>query len=774
MRALDYLISHLDLNIDPSAVLVTGLSMGGEISTVVAALDPRLAGSIPGGFSSDLDVLFRRHDQNHPCWRWMHADIREYIDTTDLHALIAPRPLIVQTGRQDSTYSDLSKPFASDKQVARRSRVAYGSEASKFVHYLHSDHHNYHVGDVDPQNHNAERGVHTPIITEPLTPFSLTWQTDSKTAVIRPTLFDLLDTLLNNTSTPTYIREFPHPRFIVNYDPDPDQEPYTLGILQDALRYKVSAIELHALYRSADRAVIWAHDQDYESESMPLSDVIDYILQYTGPFPTVYNNDRQFFLMLTPHSTDPHLLDGLYNLLGQHKYTPYMSTAVNSDESPRGITFIMSGASQAFYERHWGKSVNRLCIVEGVDYVQLNDIVNRSAQNFQWMLIEHGGERGQVNTYHSIGVDSFNVRVWNADDDQRLALASGADSVNARSGDIDGNIREFQKIIQSQAPRGTSPSLAVRESQAVLVWRGDSTDDTLYVALGSSSLIFSRQINLTYFLEDQPMAKAPAVALAPQGQLLIIYEGTDAQRLWYITGNFTSPDHFLTFHGQQHRLTLPDDAGRRGSSPSIAVGPEGRIIVVYEGTDNQRLWYVSGHLQDGVLEGTEYRLSHGNKRRGYTPSIAIDTASKVIVVYQGTDNQKLWYVSGHVDPQTGKIIGTEFSLTEGEARRGYSPSVAIDANGHVLIVYEGTDNQRLWYVYGSRDASGRIIGTEYSLTEGNARRGTHPTVSFDSDGFTTILYTGTDEAKLWYVRGTIDQTGRLIGQEQLLDMSLVE
>ncbi|HEY6408077.1 MAG TPA: hypothetical protein VIY29_11475, partial [Ktedonobacteraceae bacterium] len=153
---------------------------------------------------------------------------------------------------------------------------------------------------------------------------------------------------------------------------------------------------------------------------------------------------------------------------------------------------------------------------------------------------------------------------------------------------------------------------------------------------------------------------------------------------------------------------------------------------------------------------------------------AIDTASKVIVVYQGTDNQKLWYVSGHVDPQTGKIIGTEFSLTEGEARRCYSPSVAIDANGHVLIVYEGTDNQRLWYVYGSRDASGRIIGTEYSLTEGNARRGTHPTVSFDSDGFTTILYTGTDEAKLWYVRGTIDQTGRLIGQEQLLDMSLVE
>jgi dienelactone hydrolase len=468
MRALEYLISHAELlHVDPGKILVTGLSMGGEISTIVAALDPRLAGCIPAGFSPDLDVEFAHGNHNHPCWKWMHADMREYIDTSDLHALIAPRPLIVETGRQDTTYSTISTPFASDKQVARRSRLAYGSDASKFVHYLHYDHHNYHVGDIDTvdeafhqaklppifDHQDAPRGIHTPLITEPHIPFSLSWQTDETTVLIRPTLFHLLDTFLDSSAPPpTYIHEFPHPRFIVNFDPNPDDEPYGLDVLREALDHKATAIELHALYRSADDTVVWAHDTDHKSDSLPLRYAIDHILQYKGSSPTVYNDHRQFFLMVTPHEVDAHLFDGIYNLLG--RYTPHLSTAVNSDEPPRGITVILSGQSQDFYERRSGTSVNRLCIVEGVDYLRLNDIVNRTRQPFQWVLIEHEKERGQVNTHHNLGVDSFNVRVWNADDDQPVALASGADSVNARPSDLSGSIEGFQQIIQHQAPRG--------------------------------------------------------------------------------------------------------------------------------------------------------------------------------------------------------------------------------------------------------------------------------------------------------------------------------
>jgi hypothetical protein len=140
------------------------------------------------------------------------------------------------------------------------------------------------------------------------------------------------------------------------------------------------------------------------------------------------------------------------------------------------------------------------------------------------------------------------------------------------------------------------------------------------------------------------------------------------------------------------------------------------------------------------------------------------------VVYRGTDGEKLWYVSGTLD-DAGRIVGSEFPLTEGGSRRGFSPQVAIDPNGHVLVVYEGTDQHRLWYVSGARDGSGRIVGSEFPLTQGDARRGTHPTTAFDAEGNAVILYTGTDEAKLWYVQGAFDQRAELVGDEHLLDMS---
>ena len=80
-------------NLDPNRLFVTGISMGGEVTTWVGALDERFPVVIPAGFSPDLNVMAFHF--NHDCWRWQHADVREYIDTSDLHALIAPRTLLV-------------------------------------------------------------------------------------------------------------------------------------------------------------------------------------------------------------------------------------------------------------------------------------------------------------------------------------------------------------------------------------------------------------------------------------------------------------------------------------------------------------------------------------------------------------------------------------------------------------------------------------------------------------------------------------------------------
>ena len=351
----------------------------------------------------------------------------------------------------------------------------------------------------------------------------------------------------------------------------------------------------------------------------------------------------------------------------------------------------------------------------------------------------------------------------------KQALAAGFDSVNCDANKV---IR-FQQIMASQEPRGRYPWLTSRGSQALLLWRGVDSEQ-LYLSLGTigpAGLRFSRQICLSTFLHERPYCEAPSAALLRDGRILTLYQGTDAQRLWYISGRFASTDQFLTFDGRQSRMTLPDDRGRRGTFPAVAVAPDGRIVVVYEGTDGERLWYVSGFLNaSGQLIGPEFELTEGNARRGHAPTIAFAPDGKVVVVYEGTREHRLWYVSGIID-SSGRIIGQEHQLSQDDARRGTTPCVAFDGQGRVAVVYEGTNSQRLWYVSG-RLEQGQILGREFELSQGGARRGYRPTIAFDGTGTAAVLYQGTDQGKLWYIFGQFDEQGQLIGSERLLDMHL--
>lgn len=179
--------------VDPARTIVTGLSMGGETTTYAAALDPGFSGAVPAGFSPDLGVMSLHG--NHPCWMWQHASTREYLGVSDLHALIAPRPLVVETGRTDWVFSSLPAPFAADKQVLRRSRAAYGADVDALAHYLHYDVHHYHVGDVDPVM-AVEQGVRVPLEIAADASLPIAWQSDPSTSVLQPNLFSFLDAKL--------------------------------------------------------------------------------------------------------------------------------------------------------------------------------------------------------------------------------------------------------------------------------------------------------------------------------------------------------------------------------------------------------------------------------------------------------------------------------------------------------------------------------------------------------------------------------------------------
>jgi len=185
MRAVDLALSQT--NVNASRVLLTGLSLGGEIATIAGAMDTRIGMVIAGGYSPDMGVMLTRG--NCPCWQWVFADIREYVDVSDFEALVAPRPLIVETGKMDPTFSLLTPAFSADKQVVRRARAAYIDQGTsgRFVHYLHYDRHHYHVGEVSPGM--PALGVQAVSIGSPSPPGSLGWQTDGSTFTQAPSVF---------------------------------------------------------------------------------------------------------------------------------------------------------------------------------------------------------------------------------------------------------------------------------------------------------------------------------------------------------------------------------------------------------------------------------------------------------------------------------------------------------------------------------------------------------------------------------------------------------
>jgi len=187
-RAIDHALTLPD--VDRTRVAVTGLSMGAEVATMVGAFDTRVATVIAAGYSPDLNVMALHG--NHGCWRWRQGDVTEYVDASDLHALLAPRTLVVETGTRDLTFSGFVPPFAADKQVMRRARVAWGTESARVVHFLHGGAHVYRVGDPFFDD-TTTRGITVATVTEPgVDP--LAWQFDPATTLRAMSVFDLAAT----------------------------------------------------------------------------------------------------------------------------------------------------------------------------------------------------------------------------------------------------------------------------------------------------------------------------------------------------------------------------------------------------------------------------------------------------------------------------------------------------------------------------------------------------------------------------------------------------
>ncbi len=115
VRALDFLES-LDC-VRPDRIGAMGLSLGGEMTLFLSALDSRVrAACVCGYVTSHRNTFLARPHCTCGCLR----DLARWFEHADLAALIAPRPLFLDSGRADTAF-----PTADAEAVIRELRPVY-------------------------------------------------------------------------------------------------------------------------------------------------------------------------------------------------------------------------------------------------------------------------------------------------------------------------------------------------------------------------------------------------------------------------------------------------------------------------------------------------------------------------------------------------------------------------------------------------------------------------------------------------------------------------
>jgi dienelactone hydrolase len=143
-RCLDVLEAHP--LVDPDRIGMVGLSLGGTVTLFLAAWDERVAACVVSGYFSSWAESHKMP------WNMCGSQILHgmlgRLEHVDLGALVAPRPMLVESGAHDDLF-----PAEVARQGCTRLRSVYASlgvEPDRIVHDLFDGGHQWHGVEAYP------------------------------------------------------------------------------------------------------------------------------------------------------------------------------------------------------------------------------------------------------------------------------------------------------------------------------------------------------------------------------------------------------------------------------------------------------------------------------------------------------------------------------------------------------------------------------------------------------------------------------------------------
>jgi dienelactone hydrolase len=138
-RCLDVLERHA--LVDPARIGMCGISYGGTVTLFTAAVDERVSAAVVSGYFSSWATSHRM--PWNMCGSQVMFGMLGRIEHEDLGALVAPRPLLIETGTEDLLF-----PVAAATESVRRTRLVYDrlapGEPDRLVHDVFEGDHQWH------------------------------------------------------------------------------------------------------------------------------------------------------------------------------------------------------------------------------------------------------------------------------------------------------------------------------------------------------------------------------------------------------------------------------------------------------------------------------------------------------------------------------------------------------------------------------------------------------------------------------------------------------
>lgn len=118
MRCVDYLDAKFV--VDKTRIGCAGLSLGGEMTMWLGAMDPRIQATVSSGFLTTVANMRQGHC---PCWDF--PGLTENFDFADIYSLTAPRALMCQIGKLERAPGGFPVSIAEPamKEIQRAYRV---------------------------------------------------------------------------------------------------------------------------------------------------------------------------------------------------------------------------------------------------------------------------------------------------------------------------------------------------------------------------------------------------------------------------------------------------------------------------------------------------------------------------------------------------------------------------------------------------------------------------------------------------------------------------